>query len=88
MNGYADEEESKDITETVQGDAFCKSLLFDLGSFEEIEECQNFLQDFIPPVLQGIAKKVTEKSDHLCYNIFDGICNIAENQVKMIIDFN
>ena len=80
VTAYASEEGANEVTELVQGDAFCKSRLLNLGSDEKINECQIFLQNFIPAALKEVAKKVTEDSHYLCLDLFDEICSKDENK--------
>ena len=68
----------------MQGDLFCKSRLLNLGSDEKIQECQDFLQTFIPAALKAIAKKVEEDSHYVCYNLFDEICSLEVEKVCFI----
>ena len=77
-NGYASESGSKDIINTVQGDLFCKSRLLNLGSEENVQECQDFMQTFIPAALKSIAEQVKEYSHYHCYNLFDEICILED----------
>ena len=68
----------------MQGDLFCKSRLLNLGSDEKIQECQDFLQTFIPAALKAIAEKVEEDSHYVCYNLFDEICSLEVEKVCFI----
>ena len=83
---YASREGSKEITKMVQGDAFCKSWLLNLGNAKKIKDCQEFLQTFIPAVLRTAAKMAAIFGHKICNQAFDDLCSLQPYNTEEIAD--
>ena len=67
---------SNEITKMVQGEAFCKSQLLNLGNNENVKDCQDFSKTFIPAVLKTAAKMTAIFGHNICNQAFDDLCTI------------
>ena len=74
LEGYASEESSKEIVGVLQND-FCPNPDLDLGSDDNILDCQKFMPLFMPRALKHISQMVTEHSPVLCHNLFSVTCD-------------
>ena len=74
-NGYASD--ANEIIDLLQND-FCMTSGQGL-------DCQNFMPLFIPGVLDQISKMLADNSAYLCTEFYSVPCNVAENQVRMIL---
>ena len=73
---YASREVSNEIAKMVQGKAFCKSQLLNLGNNENVKDCQDFSKTFIPAVLKTAAKMAAIFGHNICNQAFDDLCTI------------
>ena len=67
---------SNEIIKMVQGEAFCKSQLLNLGNNAKVKDCQDFLKTFIPAVLKTAAKMTAIFGHNICNQAFDNLCRL------------
>ena len=72
---YGRIENVESIVSTLQGDAFCQSRLLNLENYEKIDECQDFIGNFMPLALELLMTDIESEAQQLCFNIFEEVCS-------------
>ena len=85
VEAYASEEASSSTIMALQK-GLCPSVDLNLETDEEIQECQEFMETFMPVALELIAKYVTGTSRQYCNDLFD-VCNVQTDAVSELIHF-
>ena len=62
----------------------CPSSDLDLGTEDNVKECQEFMEYFMPPALRLIAEYVRGNSPQFCNELFNVCTEPNENEVRKI----
>ena len=89
VEAYASEEATFSTIMALQK-GLCPSSDLDLGTEDQVKECQEFMEYFMPPALRLIAEYVRGNSPQFCNELFS-VCTDEpnENEVRnKIFDFS
>ena len=86
VEAYASEEASFSTIMALQK-GLCPSSDLDLGTEDDVKECQQFMEDFMPIALRQIADYVIGNRRKFCNELFD-VCTLDQtNEVRNSILF-
>ena len=81
VEAYASEEASFSTIMALQK-GLCPSSDLDLETEDDVKECQQFMEDFMPNALRQIADYVIGNRRKFCNELFD-VCTLDQtNEVK------